>query len=96
MEGQMREGKTTAFTVITPAVGLREWRKYLKHFRQRVLLPLEVPGLGTVKHWVLRFNAGDGLLPRGMADEEDMLESDGRNTEGLEGVDGLGEMGVEE
>ena len=81
LDGQLRRARTTAFTVITPAVGLKEWRKYLKHFRSRRMVPLEVPGLGTIKHWVLRFEAGDGLLPRTrkeMEEEEEEEEEEAR------------------
>ena len=80
MEGQLRMGDATAFTVIVPAVGLRAWRKYLKHFRKRKLWPIEVPGIGAVKHWYLRYEAGDGLLPKGQEEapetgvEEDEVE----------------------
>ena len=78
MEGQLRLGSRTAFTVIVPAVGLRTWRKYLKHFRKRQLYPVEVPGIGTVKHWYLRYEAGDGLLPKKQTEarEEGMEEEE--------------------
>jgi hypothetical protein len=64
LEAQLRFGETTSFTVVAPAVGMREWRKYLKHFRRKEIHKVSVPGLGEVKHWLLRFEAGDGLLPR--------------------------------
>ena len=67
LEAQLRMGETTAFTVVTPAVGMQEWRKYLKHFRRKEIHKVVVQGLGEVKHWLLRFEAGDGLLPRGAA-----------------------------
>jgi hypothetical protein len=72
MEAQLREGRTTSFTVIAPMVGLRKWRKYLKHFRSQQVHKVLVPGLGDVKHWLLRFEAGDALLPRASAVEDDM------------------------
>ena len=77
LEAQLRMGETTAFTVVTPAVGMQEWRKYLKHFRRKEIHKVVVQGLGEVKHWLLRFEAGDGLLPRGAATtdgEEDYEE----------------------
>ena len=64
LEAQLRLGETTSFTVVAPAVGMQEWRKYLKHFRRKEIHKVAVPGLGEVKHWLLRFEAGDGLLPR--------------------------------
>jgi hypothetical protein len=48
-------------------VGMRVWSKYLKHFRRREVHDVQVEGLGRVKHWFLRFEAGDALLPRGRA-----------------------------
>ena len=74
MDAQLRAGSTTSFTIIAPMIGLREWRKYLKHFRHKEVVKLEVPGLGTVKHWYLRYEAGDALLPRGQDVEEDEEE----------------------
>ena len=71
LEAQLRMGESTAFTVVTPAVGMQEWRKYLKHFRRKEIHKVVVQGLGEVKHWLLRFEAGDGLLPRGAATEDD-------------------------
>ena len=76
LEAQLRLGETTAFTVVTPAVGMQEWRKYLKHFRRKEIHKVVVPGLGEVKHWLLRFEAGDGMLPRGQRDEEEESEED--------------------
>lgn len=75
MEAQLRDGANTAFTVITPAVGLRAWKKYMKHFRKKTLVPLEVVGLGDVKHWVLRYERGDGLLPRAYSACEPQAEN---------------------
>ena len=76
LEAQLRLGESTAFTVVTPAVGLQDWRKYLKHFRRKEIHKVVVQGLGEVKHWLLRFEAGDGLLPRGPGnDEEDKSEN---------------------
>ena len=71
LDAQLREGATTSFTVVAPMVGLRRWRKYLKHFRRREEHRMRVEGLGEVKHWVLRFEAGDALLPRGRSEEEE-------------------------
>ena len=70
LEAQLRLGETTAFTVVVPAVGMREWRKYLKHFRRKEVHKVAVPGLGEVKHWLLRFEAGDGRLQRGSKDDQ--------------------------
>jgi hypothetical protein len=64
LDAQLREGSSTSFTVVAPMVGLQRWRKYLKHFRRKEVHKVTVPGLGEVKHWLLRFEAGDGLLPR--------------------------------
>ena len=64
LEAQLLEPTTTAFTVVAPDVGLQKWRKYLKHFRRKEVHKVMVAGLGPVKHWVLRFEAGDALLPR--------------------------------
>ena len=69
MDAQLCEGSSTAFTVIVPMVGLRGWRKYLKHFRSKQAVGLEVGDLGIIKHWVLRFERGDGLLPKKVEDE---------------------------
>ena len=76
LEAQLLEPATTAFTVVAPMVGLHKWRKYLKHFRRKEVHKVVVQGLGEVKHWLLRFEAGDGLLPRkqvreGEEDDED-------------------------
>ena len=71
LEAQLREGGSTSFTVVAPMVGLRGWRKYLKHFRRREVHKVWVPGLGEVKHWLLRYEGGDGLLPRGREAQEE-------------------------
>lgn len=71
LDAQLRECDGTSFTVIVPMIGLRHWRKFLKHFRCKKVLPVEVPGLGTVKHWYLRYEAGDGKLPRKHSEEEE-------------------------
>ena len=76
LEAQLRMGKTTAFTVVTPAVGMQEWRKYLKHFRRKEIHKVAVQGLGEVKHWLLRFEAGTGLLPRGSSAEAEEERND--------------------
>ena len=65
LEAQLRRGTSTSFTVVVPQVGMRAWSKFLKHFRRREVHNVLVPGLGPVKHWFLRFEPGDGLLPRG-------------------------------
>jgi hypothetical protein len=64
MDAQLRLGSSTSFTVVVPMVGMRIWSKYLKHFRRREVHDVHVEGLGAVKHWFLRFEAGDALLPR--------------------------------
>jgi hypothetical protein len=79
LEAQLRLGGSTAFTVVTPAVGLQDWRKYLKHFHRKEIYKVVVPGLGEVKHWLLRFEAGDGLLPRG---EREGQEGESEEIEG--------------
>ena len=54
--------------MIVPQVGMRSWSKYIKHFKRRESHEVHVEGLGKVKHWLLRFERGDGLLPRGPTD----------------------------
>ena len=66
LDAQLRQPEDTAFTVIVPQVGMRTWSKYVKHFRRRESHEVHVEGLGKVKHWLLRFERGDGLLPRGV------------------------------
>ena len=68
LDAQLRLPEDTAFTVIVPQVGMRSWSKYIKHFKRRESHEVHVEGLGKVKHWLLRFERGDGLLPRGPAD----------------------------
>lgn len=75
LEAQLRRADTS-FTVIAPAVGTREWSKYLKHFRRKEIHKVYVQGLGEVKHWLLRFEAGDGLLPRGQGAEDEQQHGD--------------------
>ena len=57
-----QEPTTTAFTVVTPWVNNRKWRKYLKHFRRKRTVKVAVEGLGRVAHLVMRYEAGDGML----------------------------------
>jgi site-specific DNA-cytosine methylase len=64
-EGQLRDCAGTSFTVVLPVVGLKAWSRYLKHFRHKEVVDVQVEGLGVVKHWVLRYEKGDGILPRG-------------------------------
>jgi hypothetical protein len=66
LDAQLRQPEDTAFTVIVPQVGMRTWSKYIKHFKRRESHEVHVEGLGKVKHWLLRFEQGDGLLPRGL------------------------------
>ena len=57
------------------------WRKYLKHFRRKIELPVDVPGLGVVKHWLLRYEPGDGLLgKRPIRDSEKWVDGQGWGT----------------
>ena len=44
---------------VPPDVGLRAWRRYLRHFLQKTSVEVHVPNLGSVKHLVLRFQPGD-------------------------------------
>lgn len=62
LDAQLRRPATTAFTVVVPLVNQRTWRKYLKHFRRQKRFLLDVPGVGRVAHWLLRYEAGDALL----------------------------------
>ena len=61
LDAQLREPTTTAFTVVTPWVNNRKWRKYLKHFRRKRTVKVAVEGLGMVAHLVMRYEAGDGM-----------------------------------
>lgn len=73
LEAQLRHPTTTSFTVVVPQIGVRGWSKYLKHFRHKRECEVHVSGLGYVKHWVLRYEAGDGLRERngGVEEEEE-------------------------
>ena len=95
LDAQLREGSTTAFTVVAPMVGLQSWRKYLKHFRRKEVHKVKVPGLGEVKHWVLRFEAGDGLLPRGAEGRVGSSGTHGSASGGSRGA-GVGAQGQPE
>jgi hypothetical protein len=64
LEAQLRLGHTTSFTVVVPQVGVSGWSRYLKHFRRKEVHDVHVEGLGVVRHWLLRFAAGDAFLPR--------------------------------
>ena len=69
LEGQLREGRTTSFTMVVPfQMGMSSWSRFLRHFRTKRVFRVRVPGLGEMKHWFLRFERGDGLLPRGQAE----------------------------
>lgn len=84
-DAQLRLGSSTSFTVVVPMVGMRMWPKYLKHFRRREVHDVHVEGLGTVKHWLLRFEAGGALLPRSKRDgqaEEEEQEAEVKGEEG--------------
>jgi hypothetical protein len=64
LDAQLRLGHTTSFTVVVPLIGASTWARFLKHFRSKTEHDVHVEGLGVVKHWLLRFHAGDGFLPR--------------------------------
>jgi hypothetical protein len=64
LEAQLRLGLSTSFTVVVPQVGVRAWSRFLKHFRHKKVFEVHVAGLGAVKHWLLRFEEGDAMLPR--------------------------------
>jgi hypothetical protein len=64
LDAQLRLGHTTSFTVVVPQVGVSGWSRYLKHFRHKSVHDVHVEGLGIVRHWLLRFEAGDAFLPR--------------------------------
>ena len=76
LDAQLRQPKSTSFTVVVPVVNLIKWRKYLKHFRRKVELPVHVEGLGIVKHWLLRYEAGDGLRGKRPLREEEKWNDD--------------------
>jgi hypothetical protein len=81
LDAQLRQPQT-AFTVVVPQVGMRLWSKYLKHFRRKETHEVHVTGLGLVKHWLLRFEAGDGLLPRKANSETETEAEVGMGVEG--------------
>jgi hypothetical protein len=64
LEAQLRLGRSTSFTVVVPQVGMSGWSRYLKHFRHKTVHEVHVEGLGSVRHWLLRFAPGDAFLPR--------------------------------
>ena len=77
LEGQLRESTTTSFTVVIPCqIGMSIWSRFLRHFRHKQVFRVRVPGLGEMKHWFLRFEAGDGLLPRGVGGDEEGEEGE--------------------
>lgn len=63
LESQLREPADTSFTVVVPMIGVRNWARFLKHFRQEKFA-IHVEELGDVMHWLLRFEPGDGLRAR--------------------------------
>ena len=84
LDAQLRRPHDTAFTVVVPLVNVIAWRKYLKHFRRKIELPVDVPGLGVVKHWLLRYEPGDGLLgKRPIRDSEKWVDGQGWGTRPL-------------
>ena len=64
MDAQLRMGRSTSFTVVVAQVGTSRWSRFLKHFRRKEVHDVVVPALGVVRHWVLRFEPGDAMLPR--------------------------------
>jgi len=93
LDAQLRCPQDTAATVVVPMLGMRAWSKYIKYFRRRVFKQW-VEGLGEVAHLVLRFEAGDGLLPRS-APREWQGPDRGEQERGVGGVkDGKG-VGLE-
>jgi hypothetical protein len=83
-EGQLRDCDGTAFTVVLPMVGLKSWSRYLKHFRWKEAHVVQVEGLGEVKHWLLRYEKGDGSLPRGEAGQTTSVGRAWAQVEGME------------
>lgn len=81
MDAQLRMGRSTSFTVVVAQVGTSRWSRFLKHFRRKEVHDVVVPALGVVRHWLLRFEPGDALLPRtqrrGQAPLEGLEESEG-------------------
>ena len=75
LAAQMVEPLHTAFSVVVPAVGVRAWSKYLKHFRQKREVAMHVNGLGIVRHWLLEYRAGDGRIRRGEHVKVSFLDS---------------------
>ena len=74
MDAQLRMGHSTSFTVVVAQVGTSRWSRFLKHFRHKEVHDVDVPVLGVVRHWLLRFEAGDAMLPRAQRRGQALLD----------------------
>ena len=72
---QLVEPLKTAFSIVVPAVGVKAWSKYLKHFRDKREVAMHVEGLGVVRHWLLKYNASDGRIRRGEVHDNPFVDS---------------------
>lgn len=87
LEAHLRLPHTTSATVVVPMVGLRSWAKFLKHFRRKEVHVVQVEGLGEVKHWLLRMEEGDSLLPRGEEGVQEVLRRIWKESDGEHGTE---------
>ena len=67
LDARLRD-TTSSFTFVAPMVRMRSWAKYLKHFRRRGQFLVDVPGLGMVRHLVLRSEPYDARFQGELVD----------------------------